>query len=350
MPQEKRGNVRRCELGRHSVHIRLRKPCRRTDHYRIYRRDRDRTPSGAPIAGVKTTVSGSALITEAQAILTDSNGYYKFLQLPPGTYKVRFEKPGFKASVTEGIMVNSAVQVTDGCPSYSRRCQPGYYRKRSGGHPSHTEHVIDATVATQAVMEGVPTGRSPWAIANTVPAVTPSAFDVGGSSGMQQSALSRARVQQCRSEIHDRRSERELARWRAAGRGSTGMYYDMGMFQEVNYLVGAVPADVSQGGVYMNMVTKDGGNAIHGAVFMNGASAGMQSNNVGPVLAANLLRNISALARSLIQPGYIPGNPITETYDYNGQVGGALIKDKLWWSHVLAAMGHQQHCGGRALT
>jgi outer membrane receptor protein involved in Fe transport len=283
--------------------------------------------SGSPIPEVKATVSGSALISEAQTLMTNATGYYKFLQLPPGTYKVRFEKTGFKTNVVQGIVVNSAVTVTtDVHLSVGDVSQDITVSAQAA--TIDTEHSLDATVATQAVMEGVPTGRSPWAIANTVPAVTPTAFDVGGSSGMQQSSLT---AHGSNSSDQKFMIDGVSVNWPGGGGGSTGMYYDMGMFQEVNYLVGALPADVSQGGVYMNMVTKDGGNKIHGSVFMNGASQGMQSNNVGPALAADLLKNISALARSLIQPNYIPGNPITETYDYNGQVGGALIKDKLWW-------------------
>ena len=71
---------------------------------------------------------------------------------------------------------------------------------------------------------------------------------------------------------------------------------------------------------------------IHGSFFANGASQGMQSNNVGPALQTQLFNNLSAVARSKVDLSkVVPGNPTTETYDYNGQVGGAIIKDKLWW-------------------
>src|SRR5579864_4949775 len=120
--------------------------------------------------------------------------------------------------------------------------------------------------------------------------------------------------------------------WPGGGGGSTLMYYDMGMFQEVNYLIGAVPADVSQGGVYMNMITKSGGNQVHGSVLLNGSSQGMGSNNVSPALAAQFYNNLSAAVKAKVNPAnIIPGSPLTETYDYNGQVGGPIIKDKLWW-------------------
>lgn len=284
--------------------------------------------AGAAITEVKVTATSPALIRGTETLVSESNGYFRFLELPPGTYAVRFEKPGFKVYQAEGIVINSGVQVT-----VNARLDVGDVSQNVTVEANvatiDTEHVTSSTVASQAVMEGIPTGRSPWAIGNTVAAVTPSTFDVGGSSGMQQASLT---AHGSNSADQKFMIDGVSVNWPGGGGGATLMYYDMGMFQEVNYLIGAVPADVSQGGVYMNMVTKDGGNQIHGALFANGASQGMQSNNVNSVLAGQLLNNLSASVRSRVNTStLIPGNPITDTYDYNGQVGGPIIKDKLWW-------------------
>ncbi len=284
--------------------------------------------AGATIPDVKVTANSPALIRGTVDLNSDANGYFRFLELPPGAYSVRFEKTGFKGYQAEGITINSAVQVT-----VNAKLEIGDVSQNVTVEANiatiDTEHVTSSTVASQAVMEGIPTGRSPWAIGNTVAAVTPSTFDVGGSSGMQQSSLT---AHGSNSADQKFMIDGVSVNWPGGGGGATLMYYDMGMFQEVNYLIGAVPADVSQGGVYMNMVTKDGGNQIHGALFANGASQGMQSNNVNSVLAGQLLNNISPAVRSRVNTAtYTPGNPITDTYDYNGQVGGPIIKDKLWW-------------------
>lgn len=284
--------------------------------------------TGAVIGDAKVSVSGPALIGGARTINTDANGDYKFLELPPGTYTVRVEKTGFKAFVTSGVIVNTGVQVTT-----NARLDLGDVNQQVTVEATavtiDTQHVTSQTVANQAVMEDIPNGRSPWAIGNSVAAVTSQVYDVGGSSGMQQSALTAHG-----SSTADQKFmiDGVSVNWPGGGGGATLMYYDMGMFQEVNYLVGAVPADVSQGGVYMNMVTKDGGNQFHGRFFANGASQGMQSNNVGRDLAEQLFNNLSAATKAKVNlANVIPGTPITETYDYNGQFGGPLIKDKLWF-------------------
>ena len=284
--------------------------------------------NGSAIPAAKVTAISSALITETKTIETDGSGYYKFLELPPGTYNVKFEMSGFKGVLKANIVLTSATQITT-----DARLEVGDVSQevtvQESGASIDLEHVTSFTAATQAVMEGIPTGRSPWAIGNTVAAVTPTTYDVGGSAGMQQSALT---AHGSTSADQKFMIDGVSVNWPGGGGGSTLMYYDMGMFQEVNYLIGAVPADVSQGGVYMNMVTKDGGNQIHGAIFLNGASQGMQSNNVGTALQTQLFNNLSSAIRSKVDlTKVIPGNPTTETYDYNGQVGGPIIRDKLWW-------------------
>ena len=283
--------------------------------------------TGAVVGEAEVTLKSQALISGQRSILSDQNGYFKFQELPPGAYNLTFQKPGFKLLNKEGLIVNSAAQVSsDVALQVGDVSQAVNVTAQSD--TIDTEHTTSMTVADKAVLEQIPTGRSPWAIANSVPSLAPSVFDVGGSSGMQQSSLVSHG-----SNASDQKFmiDGVSVNWPGNGGGATGMYYDMGMFQEVNYLVGSLPADVSQGGVYMNMVTKDGGNQIHGSVFANGASQGMQSSNVDASLKALLLKNIPASQVGKIDPNYIPGNPITDTYDYNGQVGGPLIKDKLWW-------------------
>ncbi len=287
------------------------------------------TDASGAVLPEATIAASSPAMSGSRQVAADGSGAFKLLELPPGTYEIRVSKTGFRPVVAQNITINTGVDVKQDI-----RMEIGDVTQavtvEAQAATIDTEHVTLQQVAGQAQMEGIPNGRSPWAIGGTVAAVTSSNYDVGGSGGMQQAGLT--------SHGSNTGSDQKFmidgvsVNWPGGGGGATLMYYDMGMFQEVNYIIGASPADISQGGVYMNMITKDGGNAIHGTLLGQYANDSMQSNNINPDLANKLFANQSAatLAR-LDRTKVSPGNVILKNYDYNAQLGGAFIKDKLWW-------------------
>src|SRR5690349_17237514 len=60
--------------------------------------------SGAVIPGVTVTLT-SPVIQGERTALSDEAGNYRFLLLPPGTYRVSYELPGFQKLVRDGIIV-----------------------------------------------------------------------------------------------------------------------------------------------------------------------------------------------------------------------------------------------------
>jgi hypothetical protein len=58
--------------------------------------------SGGLISGVMMTLSNADNGASRQ-VLTDGTGAYAFLQVPPGTYNVKAEKPGFTVAAREGV-------------------------------------------------------------------------------------------------------------------------------------------------------------------------------------------------------------------------------------------------------
>jgi hypothetical protein len=116
--------------------------------------------------------------------------------------------------------------------------------------------------------------------------------------------------------------------WPGGGGGSTMLYYDQGMFEEMNYMTSAIPAEVMAGGVSTNMVTKDAGNKWRGDSRYSYSSGCLspaaptpgclESDNYGPGIADGTL------------PKTFLGNPTKRAYDYNLAGGGALVKDRVW--------------------
>jgi hypothetical protein len=188
-----------------------------------------------------------------------------------------------------------------------------------------TKSNLQQTVMNQEILEGVPSGRDPWSVAKIIPGVAVSTYDVGGTQSMQQSSLSSHG-----SSTNDvsYNIDGTSVNWPGGGGGATMLYYDQGMFEEVNYLTSAIPAEVLVGGVSINMVTKDAGNKWRGDMrynYTNGC-ASPQNPTPGCLESDNLAPGISA---GVLPKTYL-GNPTQTAYDFNIAGGGALVQDKLW--------------------
>ena len=71
-----------------------------------------RDSSGAVVPGVTVTLTSEALIGGARTQKTDETGFYKFLDLKPGEYVLKFEQQGFKTLSSSGIVISSGFQAT----------------------------------------------------------------------------------------------------------------------------------------------------------------------------------------------------------------------------------------------
>jgi len=60
--------------------------------------------SGAVLAQARVVVTGSTLVGAKEAV-TDSTGYYRFSNLPPGTYTLTVTAPGFETLKREGLVL-----------------------------------------------------------------------------------------------------------------------------------------------------------------------------------------------------------------------------------------------------
>jgi hypothetical protein len=274
---------------------------------------------GAVLPGVTVSVTGDTLIGGTRTTVTGEAGSYQFA-LPPGTYALLFELSGFAPLKRDGIIVQVArtarVDVELGVGSIQETVTV------SGASP-----VVDvSTTVTQtnidkALYEAIPTGRNPWVMAGLVPGVVTGRLDVGGTEGAQQyniEAFGSANSQKSFS------IDGLKVNWAGGDGGATMMYYGFEMYEEYNMQTasGAAESDVS--GVYMNMVTKSGGNRFtsdHNFYFMNDA---LQGSNIDDELRTRL-----GLAQG--QQSGAAGNPIDISYDWSSTIGGPIARDRAWF-------------------
>ena len=267
--------------------------------------------SGAVLPGVAVTLTGERLIGGAQTATSDGGGTYRFDRLPPGDYVVKFELQGFRSVERTAIRVHAAFVAT-----VNAKLEVGALSETvtvSGESPTvDTKSNLQQTVMNQEILEGIPTGRDPWSVAKLIPGVQVATYDVGGTQSMQQSGLS---AHGSSGNDVSYNIDGATVNWPGGGGGATMLYYDQGMFEEVNYLTAAIPAEVMAGGISINMVTKDAGNVWRGNLRYSFSNNDLQSEN-----HLDIQRQLSSFL----------GNPTLKTYDVNLAGGGAILRDKVW--------------------
>jgi hypothetical protein len=267
--------------------------------------------SGAVLPGVNVSLNGARLIGGTQVQVTDASGNYRFDRLPPGTYQVKFELQGFRTIERPDIQISAAFVAT-----VNSKMEVGTVAESitvTGESPTvDTKSNIGQTVMSQEILEGIPTGRDPWSLAKLIPGVQVATYDVGGTQSMQQSSMS---AHGSNTNDVSYNIDGATVNWPGGGGGATMIYYDQGMFEEVNYITSATPAEMLAGGVNINMVTKDGGNVWRGNLRYNFANDDLQGENWAATQAVN--------------PTFL-GNPTKKTYDMNLSGGGAIVQNKVW--------------------
>ncbi|MBI3491692.1 MAG: TonB-dependent receptor [Acidobacteria bacterium] len=279
-----------------------------------------RDAQGGILPGVTINISSAALIGGVRTTTTGGAGTYQLTGLPPGTYEVTYELSGFSTLKRGDIRVLVA-QTT----RLDEELGVGNLQETivvTGASP-----VVDVgstttqTNISKEVFDTIPTGRNPWVMAGLVPGVITGRLDVGGTEGMQQynvEAFGSADSQKSFS------IDGLKTNWGGGSGGATMQYYGFEMYEEYNMQTASGAAESDVGGVYMNMVTKSGGNRFtsdHNFYFMNDK---LQGANVDDALRARL-----GLATG--QQTGAAGNPIDLSYDWSSTLGGPIKRDKLWF-------------------
>ncbi len=238
--------------------------------------------SGAVMPGVTVTLTGDRLITGTETAVSDANGSYRFDRLPPGNYTLKFELQGFKTVERAEIAISAAFVAT-----INAKLEVGSLAETitvTGASPTvDVRSNVQQTVMNQEILEGIPTGRDPWSLAKLIPGVQVATYDVGGTQSMQQSSLS---AHGSNTNDVSYNIDGATVNWPGGGGGATMIYYDQGMFEEVNYMTSAIPAEMLAGGVSINMVTKDGGNQWRGNLRYNFSNNDLQSDNFSATRSA----------------------------------------------------------------
>src|SRR4029079_12402394 len=171
-----------------------------------------------------------------------------------------------------------------------------------------------ATVA-QTELEKIPTARDPWAILQTTPGVLTDRINVGGNESGQQSQYVGPGAMGTQAVW----SVDGVVITDMAALGSSPAYYDFDAFEEMQVTTGGSDTTIATGGVVLNMVTKRGTNEWRGSGRYYDTDQKWQSSS-----------NTGSVDFAPGQPAFKQGNRIVNVRDCGAEVGGPIIKDRLW--------------------
>ena len=267
--------------------------------------------SGAVMPGVTVEAASPVLIEGTKSDVTGANGQYRIVDLRPGTYVITFTLPGFKTVRQTGVELR-----VDFVGTVNATLEVGALEEAitvTGATPTvDVSSNAKVEVMTAEILEQVPTGRSIQALAQLVSGVSLNVPDVGGSRAMQQTYMSTRGLTSANNIV----TVDGLMVNGLDGDGAVQQYFNQAMMEEMSYQTSGAGADVSPGGVRMNIVPRDGGNRFASTFFGAWTDKAWQGDNLTDDITARGLRN---------------GPGVDRIYDFNLAVGGPIKKDKLWF-------------------
>jgi hypothetical protein len=258
-------------------------------------------PSGATLPGVTLSLTSGALLG-ARSVVTDEQGGYRFGLLPPGSYTVRYELPGFGTVVRERVAITAGftatLNVTMDVGSVAETITV------VGQSPIiDVTNAVVATTFTKELTNILPTGHDVFSVLAVTPGVQLTAPDVGGSRAGLRAQF---------------RVFGSTSQWNVIEGAimASLQYEDPDVYEEVQVAGASKGADAPVGGSFNNFIVKSGGNNLRGMFTYDREPLALQGSNLSPAFVAQGITNTSSVARY---------------QSLHGDVGGPFVRDKFWW-------------------
>jgi hypothetical protein len=263
-------------------------------------------PTGAVVPGAKVTLSGP---TGTQTINSENDGNFLFSRLVPGTYSLKVEKQGFKVADAKGVQVEVGRTA-----NLKMQLQPGAATETvevsAEAVTVDTASTASGSNLSDTFYSKVPTPRNVSGLFYVAPGVA----DSGGSGRANPSISGGSGLENLY--VADGVNITDAA-FGGLGvftrnQGSVGSGINLSFIKEVQVKTGGFEPQYGQatGGV-VQIVTKSGGQAYHGAIAGYASSRGMATPRLQPdqfrQFNSGLLDNPSAYDISGELGGYVPG-------------------------------------------
>ncbi len=257
---------------------------------------------GGALPGVTITMTSTALQVPQVVQITNLRGDYQFTELPAGAYRLSFELGGFTT------LVHEQIQLTTGFAArVDATLKVGALQETltvTGESP-----VVDLTntrggaVLSNELIRSVPISTNYSDIRALMPGMVNVGIPQFGSIQLSGAFKSYGVAGQERTAVEgmDMRAS-DVPNFAAV--------------EEVSATTFGNTAEMMTPGAQFNMIVKSGGNDFHGSVTEEYMSDRLQSKNIDAALQAQ---------------GIQAGDALIHFQDFGGELGGRLIRDKLWF-------------------
>jgi hypothetical protein len=254
---------------------------------------------GAALPGATVTVT-SPNLQGAQTQVTDSEGNYRFLSLPPGRYTVKVELASFKTVEQNNVEVGLDRTVT--LPVTLQLAGVSESVTVTGLSPTiDTTSTVTGINAGADLFERIPLRRDFYAVARVAPGTTEDTVGTvvyGSSSAENQYIIDGLNTT-------------------GVEVGDKGKTLNFDFVQEVEVKTGGLPAEYGRmtGGV-LNVITKSGSNLFKGSGFVNGEGGFLNANDD---------------TRDKRPAWTTTVTDVSSRSDFGGELGGPIATDRLWF-------------------
>jgi len=249
--------------------------------------------NGEPLPGVNVTATSPALMLPHVTTVTNERGYFRFLQLPVGVYKVVFELPGFQKVEQLGVKVNFGGTTTLTITMKQAALEEAITIVGQAPTVDKQKTSLGVNLGLE-FLRNIPAARDMAAVFNMAPGVI---SDTAHGSSVRDNAYNMDGVN-----ITDP----------VTGTPFVGLGFEIA--EEYTVQTSGHTAEYgSVRGAVLNVITKSGGNDISGEVNFYYRNKDLQADNT----------------KGTPFEGQFVG--FNYEYDTTFQLGAPIIKDKIWF-------------------
>lgn len=261
-------------------------------------------PQGLAVAAAAVTVRGDGWLS---ATTSGGAGLFRVVNVPPGTYDVTVESPGFArrtaaVTLTIGAVRDLTIELALAGVAVSERVE---------ARAVDRDDADTARSFTAAELAELPTPRDVFSLARAVPGVLLDRVNVAGAETGQQPGLSSKGTRS----FDTTWTVDGVVVTDMAAAGSSSLYFDFDNIDEVRFTTSGQDLRQPTGGLGVDIVLPRGTNRWRGGLRFDGATRGMEASSV-PAELRVAGRGPTDYTRRLTDTGAFGGGP--------------LLADRLW--------------------